>query len=43
MIDYGERVRHFLAFVHRTKRCKSWTCYDDDAVSPAIVLKVEDG
>ena len=37
------RMIDFVAFVHRNKRCKTWTCYDDDAVSPAIVLKVEDG
>ena len=43
MIDCGDGVCHFVAFVHRNKRCKSWTCYDDDSMSPAVVLKVEDG
>ena len=43
MIDFGRGTRHFVALVHRNKRCKSWTCYDDEAVSPAVVLKVEDG
>jgi hypothetical protein len=43
MIDYGDGTRHFVAFVHRNKRCKTWTCYDDEAVSPATPLKIEDG
>jgi hypothetical protein len=42
MIDCGEWVPHFVPLVRRNKRCKSWTCHDDDSMSPAVVLKVED-